>query len=176
MGTSFALDVAMAVARIRVRLALLLAAASVVVSVRAIRAHSLPATATLRPVHCEASLDGWMQQERWPTESLMLGDQLYTRSDLRNLENSRGNAVANLAIEMATAQLNIEAGAAPSSEVIEALFASDQWLLDGDDSAARRSPSESSALTRLNLVLSSFNDWAGEEATCGATMARTASL
>ena len=114
---------------------------------------------------CAATMDEWMVSSTWPADEILLGDQLYGRDRLFNLANSRGNAVADLALAMATAQLNLAAGAEPSRDVIEALFAADNWLLDGHDDA-QRSQENSSEIGELVSTLAAFNDWAADASDC----------
>ena len=119
-----------------------------------------PATAT-----CAASIDDWMISSSWPAEEILLGDQLYSRARLFNLASSRGNAVADLALAMAAAQLNLAAGAEPSSDVLEALFQADAWLLD-DHTTSQRSQQNNSEIRSLVSTLADFNDWAAAASTC----------
>ena len=123
--------------------------------------------AELAVMTCEPTLQSWIERDSWPTETVLLGDQEYGRSELHNLQNSRGNRVANVAIQLAVAQLNIEAGAVPSTEVIDAIFETDAWLLDAHEPRTdRRLATEAMDLLRLESTLHDFNEWAGTEASC----------
>lgn len=123
------------------------------------------ATATATTATCAASIDDWMISSSWPAEEILLGDQLYSRARLFNLASSRGNAVADLALAMAAAQLNLAAGAEPSSDVLEALFQADAWLLDGDKTS-QRSQQNNSEIRSLVATLADFNDWAAAASAC----------
>lgn len=114
---------------------------------------------------CAATMDDWMISSAWPADEIVLGDQIYSRARLFHLASSRGNAVADLALAMATAQLNLAAGAEPSADVIEALFLADGWLLDGNDSA-KQSQQKSSEIQSLVSTLANFNDWAAVASDC----------
>ena len=120
---------------------------------------------TTSSVTCAASIDDWMISSRWPAEEILLGDQLYSRARLFNLASSQGNAVADLALAMAAAQLNLAAGAEPTSDVLEALFQADAWLLDGDRTS-QRSQQNNSEIRSLVSTLANFNDWAAAASEC----------
>jgi hypothetical protein len=115
--------------------------------------------------HCAASLGEWMEETTWPAEEVLLGDQLYSRSRLWNLSHSAGNDVADLGLALATAQLNLAAGAEPSSEIIDALFEADQWFLDSQEDI-RRSQQDTEKLSQLSRALNDFNSWAAGSAEC----------
>ena len=114
---------------------------------------------------CAATIDEWMISTSWPADEVLLGDQIYGRARLWSLASSRGNAVADLALAMATAQLNVAAGAEPSADVIEALFQADGWLLDEHEDA-QESQRKSSEIRTLVSTLSEFNDWAAAASDC----------
>jgi hypothetical protein len=125
----------------------------------------------ISPQHCAADANGWLAQTKttWPTDEILLGDQVYTRSRLWNLSHSEGNPVADLALSLAAAQLNLAAGAKPGADLVDALFEADQWLLDKQE-AHRRSQEDSKSLVRLAGTLNQFNRWAASSDECGATL------
>ena len=113
---------------------------------------------------CASSLEDWMLESDWPATELVLGDQVYSRSRLFSLSYNRGNAVANLGLALAAAQLNLAAGADASPDLIDALFQADQWLLDSDQ-AERRSQVDAELVT-LTETLQDFNDQATRSPDC----------
>ncbi len=117
---------------------------------------------------CAATIDDWMISSTWPTDEILIGDQLYGRARLFNLASSKGNVVADLALAMAAVQLNLAAGAEPSADVLEALFQADGWLLDGSGSA-QRSQQNYSEIRNLISTLADFNDWAATASECAPT-------
>jgi hypothetical protein len=120
----------------------------------------------ISPKSCSAEVDGWLEQADWPTDEVLLGDHVYTRSQLFNLSHSEGNPVADLGLSLATAQLNLAAGAEPGAELVDALFEADLWLLDNHE-ADRRSQEDRTDLVRLSSVLNQFNRSAAESPDCG---------
>lgn len=124
-----------------------------------------PQPARIEAPSCAATMDDWMVSSTWPEEEILLGDQIYSRARLWNLVGSRGNAVADLALAMATTQLNVAAGAEPTADVIEALFRADAWLLDEHEEAQRSQQNHSEIRTLVDTLVS-FNDWAAAASSC----------
>lgn len=114
---------------------------------------------------CAASMTDWMEQTYWPAKEVLLGDQIYSRDRLWNLNHSQGNRVADLGLALATAQLNLAAGAEAAGEIVDALFEADQWLLDAHEEN-RRSQEDAESLTQLSQALTDFNHWAARSADC----------
>lgn len=118
---------------------------------------------------CSADLGGWLNQPQWPADEVLLGDQIYSRARLSSLSYSQGNPVADLGLSLATAQLNMAAGARPSTELVDALFEADEWLLD-NHVEERRSQREKGRLLELSWELNAFNRWAADLANCTSNL------
>ncbi len=118
---------------------------------------------------CASSANDWLAESNWPTDEILLGDQVYTRSRLWNLNHSAGNAVADLALSLAAAQLNVAAGAEPGADLVNALFEADQWLLDNQETK-RRSQEDLESLVRISQVLNQYNRWAANSADCDSAI------
>lgn len=123
----------------------------------------------ISPVSCAADASDWLAQTSWPTDEILLGDQVYSRSRLWNLSHSEGNPVADLGLSLAAAQLNVAAGAEPGSDLVDALFEADQYLLDNPETD-RRSQQDRDSLRRLSGTLNQFNHLAAHSADCGVSI------
>jgi hypothetical protein len=121
------------------------------------------------PMGCAADASDWLAQTTWPTDEILLGDQVYSRARLWNLSHSEGNPVADLGLSLAAAQLNVAAGAEPGSDLVDALFEADQYLLDNPETD-RRSQQDHDSLLRLSGIMNHFNHRAAHTADCGTAI------